>query len=190
MISIERPGRGNLEIEFILLDFEGTLAIDRRVHPKAKDKVNLLSKRTKIYVFVNLPAPPFNKCNPPTTPSKRVNSPIPPFNKGGTGGILSKELIEERLRKVKAEIIFLPEGDASGKKLDLLRRLGPARCAAIGNGVADGAMIEEAGIGICVIGKEGSSGQAVKSADLVFTDILDALDFLLKPLRQKAILSL
>src|SRR4030043_51547 len=51
MISIERPGQGNLEIEFILVDFEGTLASDRRVHPKAIDKINLLSKRTKIYIL-------------------------------------------------------------------------------------------------------------------------------------------
>ena len=51
MILIESPGLRPLEIEFILLDFDGTLAIDRRVHPMAKDKINLLSKRSKIYVL-------------------------------------------------------------------------------------------------------------------------------------------
>jgi soluble P-type ATPase len=154
MIPIERPGRDPLEIESILLDFDGTLAIDRRVHPKVKDKINLLSKRTNIYVLTTQ----------------------------------KKELIEERLRKVKAEIIYLAEGDSSRRKLDLLRQLGPTRCVAIGNGMDDAAIIEEAGIGICVINKEGSSGEAIKNADLVFADILDALDFLLKPLRQKATL--
>jgi soluble P-type ATPase len=156
MIPIERPGLDPLEIESVLLDFDGTLAIDRRVHPKAKDKINLLSKRTNIYVLTTQ----------------------------------KKELIEERLRKVKAEIIYLAEGDSSRRKLDLLRQLGPSRCVAIGNGMDDAAMIQGAAIGICVIGKEGSSGEAMKNADLVFADILDALDFLLKPLRQKAILSL
>lgn len=156
MISIERPGQAHLEIDFILIDFEGTLGIDRRVHPKAKDKINLLSKRTNIYVLTTQ----------------------------------NKELIEERLRKVKAEIIYLAEGDSSRRKLDLLRQLGPTRCAAIGNGLDDADLILEAGIGICVIGREGSSGQAVKNADLVFMDILDALEFLLKPLRQKATLGL
>jgi len=155
MIPIEK-GLNPLEIEFVLLDFEGTLAINRRVHPKAKDKINLLSKRTNIYVLTTQ----------------------------------KKELIEERLRKVKAEIIYLAEGDSSKGKLDLLRQLGPTGCVAIGNGMDDAAMIQEAGIGICVIGKEGSSGEAMKNADLVFTDILDALDFLLKPLRQKATLGL
>jgi soluble P-type ATPase len=154
MISIERPGQSNLEIEFILIDFEGTLASDRRVHPKAKDKINLLSKRTKIYIL---------------TKEK-------------------KELIEERLRKVKAEITLLTEGEASQEKLDLLRKLGATRCVAIGNGVDDAAMIDEAGFGICLLGKEGTSPEAMNKADLVFMDILDVLDFLLKPLRQKATL--
>ena len=155
MITIERPGLNPLEIEFVLIDFEGTLAIDRRVHSKAKDKINLLSKRTTIYIL---------------TKEK-------------------KELIEERLRKVKAEIIYLAEGGSSQRKLDLIHRLGPTQSVAIGNGEDDVAMIKEASIGISILGKEGSSGEALKNADLVFTDILDALDFLLKPLRQKTTLS-
>jgi len=154
MLSIERPGQEPLEIDFILLDFEGTLASDRRVHPKAKDKINLLSKRAKIYILT----------------------------KEG------KERVEEVLRKVKAEIIYLMEGESSQQKLNLLRQLGATKTVAIGNGVDDGPMIEEAVVGLCVVGKEGASSEAVKNADAIFTDILDALDFLLKPLRQKATL--
>jgi soluble P-type ATPase len=154
MISVGRPGQSNLEIEFILIDFEGTLASDRRVHPKAKDKINLLSKRTKIYILAKE----------------------------------EKKLVEERLRKVKAEIVYVTEGEASLRKLDLLRKLGAKQCVAIGNGADDAPMIEEAGFGICVLGKEGTSLETMKKADAVFTDILDALDFLLKPLRQKATL--
>jgi soluble P-type ATPase len=156
MISIERLGQSNLEIEFILIDFEGTLASDRRVHPKAKDKINLLSKRTKIYILTKE----------------------------------EKERVEEVLKKVKAEIVYLTEGEPSQKKLDLLRRLGATRTVTVGNGVDDVLMIEEAGLGVCVLGKEGTSSEAMKKADLVFTNILDALDFLLKPLRQEATLGL
>jgi soluble P-type ATPase len=155
MITIERPGQEPLEIDFILLDFEGSLASDRRVHPKAKDKINLLSKRARIYILA----------------------------KEG------KEGVEETLRKVKAEIIHLMEGKAAQEKLELLRQLGANRAVAIGNGVDDVPMIREAGFGICVMGKEGTHSEAMKEADVVFTDILDALDFLLKPLRQKATLS-
>jgi len=156
MIAIQRPGQEPLEIEFILIDFEGTLASDRRVHPKAKDKINLLSKRTKIYILT----------------------------KG------EKEVVTEVLKKVKAEIVYLTEGGASQKKLDLLRQLGPTKTVAIGNGVDDAPMIEEAGLGICIVGKEGSSVEAMVKAEVVFGNILDALDFLLKPLRQKATLGL
>ena len=154
MITIQRPGQKPLEIEFILIDFEGTLASDRRVHPKAKDKINLLSKQTKIYILT----------------------------KG------EKEVVEESLKRVKAEIYYLTEGEASQRKLDLLRQLGATRTVAIGNGVDDIPMIEEAGLGICVIGKEGTSVEAMKRADVVVSNVLDALDFLLKPLRQKATL--
>ena len=155
MITILRSGQEPLEIDFILLDFEGTLASDRRVHPKAKDRINLLSKRTKIYIL---------------TKEEKI-------------------LMEEVLKKVKAEIIYLMEGEASQQKLDLLRQLGASRTVAIGNGVDDVPMIEEAGLGISVMGKEGTFSEALKKADVVFMNILDALDFLLKPLRQKATLN-
>ena len=156
MISIERPGQNNLEIEFILIDFEGTLASDRRVHPKAKDKINLLSKRAQIFILT----------------------------KG------EKEQVEERLRKVKAEITYLAEAGSSQQKLDLLRRLGATRTVAIGNGADDTLMIEEASLGIGIMSKEGAFSETMKKADLVFMNILDALDFLLKPLRQKTTLGL
>ena len=156
MILVQKPGEVPLEIDFILLDFEGALALDRRVHPKAKDKINLLSKRTKIYILT----------------------------KG------EEEAIREILKKLKAEIIYLKEGKTSERKLDLLRQLGAKRSVAIGNGVDVAPMMEEAGLGICILGKEGASAEALKKADVVVTNILDALDFLLKPLRQKATLGL
>ncbi len=156
MILIQRPGEEPLEVEFILLDFEGALALDRRVHPKAKDKINLLSKRTKIYILT----------------------------KG------EEEGIGEILRKLEVEVIYLKEGKASERKLDLLRQLGAKRSVVIGNGVDDAPMMEEAGLGICILGKEGASAESLKKADVVVTNILDALDFLLKPLRQKATLGL
>ena len=154
MIHIQRPGQEPLEIDFILISFEGALASDRRVHPKAKDKINLLSRRSKIYILTKE----------------------------------EKERMEEVLRKVNAEIIYLTEGESSQKKSDLVRQLGATRAVTVGNGVDDVPMMKEAAFGLCVIGKEGASSEAVKNADVVFTDILDALDFLLKPLRQKATL--
>ena len=154
MISIQRPGMESLDIHFILIDFEGTLAMDGRVHPKAKDKVNLLSKRATIYIL---------------TKSNR-------------------EKVEETLKKMKVKILYVTEGDSSQQKLDVLQRLGPHQTAVIGNGLDDVRIMEQAGLGMCVIGKEGSSAEAMAKADLVVTHVLDALDFLLKPLRQRATL--
>ncbi len=156
MICIQRPGQEPLEIDFILIDFEGTLAPDRRVHPKAKDKINLLSRRSKIYLLTKE----------------------------------EKDRVKEVLKKVNAEVIYLPEGKSSQRKLDLVAQLGATRVVAVGNGVDDAPMMKAAAFGLCVIGKEGASAETVKNADVLFTDILDALDFLLKPLRQKATLSL
>ena len=154
MIAVQRPGQEPLEIDVILIDFEGTLASDRRVHPKAKDKINLLSKRVRICILA----------------------------KG------EKERVAEVLKRAKAEIIFLKEGEASREKLNLLRQLGAGRAAAIGNAADDALMLEEAGLGICVIGREGTAVETMQKAGLVFPDIVDALDFFLKPLRQKATL--
>jgi soluble P-type ATPase len=154
MVTILRPGREPLEFNFILLDFEGTLASDRRIHPKAKDKISLLSKRARVYIL---------------TKEEKI-------------------IAEETLKKVKADIVYLTEGEASQEKLDLLQKLGASQCIAFGNGVDDAPMMEKAGFGICIIGREGSSSETLKKADMVFINILDALDFLLKPLRQKAAL--
>jgi soluble P-type ATPase len=156
MITLQRPDQEPLEIEFILVNFEGTLATDRRVHPKAKDKLNLLSKRTNIFIL--------------------------------TRG--NKEVVLEVLKKVKAEVVYFEEAEASEKKLEFVQRLGGTRTVAIGNRFDDALMLEEAGLGICVIGKEGASGEAMEKADVVVTDILDALDFLLKPLRHQGTLGL
>ncbi len=154
MIILQKPGGPHLEIESLLIDYEGTLAIDGRVHPKAKDKINLLSKRINIYILA----------------------------KG------EKEKVEERLKNVKAEVLFLQEGETTRQKLELLKKVGPERALAIGNGLDDGPLLEEAGFSICVIGQEGASGKALQKADLIVTDIIHGLDFILKPLRQKATL--
>jgi soluble P-type ATPase len=154
MLTILRPGQEPLEFNFILLDFEGTLASDRRVHPKVKDKINLLSKRAKVFIL---------------TKEEKI-------------------LAEETLKKVKGDIVCLTEGEASQGKLDLLQKLGASQCIAFGNGADDAPMMEKAGFGVCVMGREGTYSETLKKADMVFMNIVDALDFLLKPLRQKATL--
>lgn len=154
MILIHRPGQSLIEIEYILIDFEGTLATDRRVNPKAKDKINLLSKRTKIYIFVQT----------------------------------EKEIALKSLKNTKADIIFISEGQASQEKLNFIRQIKRENTVVIGNGKSDVEIIKESAISFCVMGKEGAFKDALINADIIVNDIIDALDFLLKPLRQKATL--
>ena len=64
-------------------------------------------------------------------------------------------------------------------KLSFLEDLGAHRCAAIGNGRNDIAMLRGAALGIAVIGPEGASSEAVAAADVVCQSVLDALGLLL-----------
>lgn len=57
--------------------------------------------------------------------------------------------------------------------------LGAERCAAIGNGANDSAMLDIAGLGIAVVGPEGAAAEAIRTADVVCGSIIDALDLLL-----------
>jgi soluble P-type ATPase len=49
-------------------------------------------------------------------------------------------------------------------------------------------MLEECAIGVCVVGREGAAAAALLAANVVTTDICDALDLLLKPERLVATL--
>jgi P-type E1-E2 ATPase len=66
-------------------------------------------------------------------------------------------------------------------KLRLLDELGRERCAVIGNGSNDALALEAAALGFAVIGPEGASAAALRSADVVCATTTDALDLLLEP---------
>ncbi len=51
MIGIDIPGWGNIEIENIVLDLNGTIATDGKIPFEVKEKINSLSKKTKIYIL-------------------------------------------------------------------------------------------------------------------------------------------
>lgn len=89
------------------------------------------------------------------------------------------------LAGLPVEIVRVRDGDA---KAELVRRLGPARAVAIGNGRNDVAMVRLAALGIAVLGAEGTAGALLREADVVAPDILAALDLLADPLRLVATL--
>ena len=51
MISISIPGWGNIEIENIVLDLNGTIATDGKIPSEVKEKINCLSDKVKIYIL-------------------------------------------------------------------------------------------------------------------------------------------
>ena len=87
-----------------------------------------------------------------------------------------------------AELVILPQDDQKEAKAEFVKKLGSGRCAALGNGANDGAMIAAARLGICLIQDEGCSASTLGKADLVFTRISDAIDVFLKPGRLRATL--
>jgi P-type E1-E2 ATPase len=66
-------------------------------------------------------------------------------------------------------------------KLQILDELGRDRCAVIGNGANDALALEAAAVSFAVLGPEGTSAAALRSADVVCTSVTDALDLLLDP---------
>jgi len=51
MISIDIPGWGNMEIENIVLDLNGTIATGGKIPSEVKEKINSLSDKAKIYIL-------------------------------------------------------------------------------------------------------------------------------------------
>jgi len=51
MIEINIPGWGNIEIENIVLDLNGTIATDGRIPPEVKEKIGSLADQVKIYIL-------------------------------------------------------------------------------------------------------------------------------------------
>ena len=51
MITIDIPGWGNMEVENVVLDLNGTLATDGKIPSEVKKKINALAGQVKIYVL-------------------------------------------------------------------------------------------------------------------------------------------
>lgn len=78
--------------------------------------------------------------------------------------------------------------DGNKDKKEFLNRFTVSEVVAIGNGVNDFSMLEEAGLSIIIIGPEGCSVKTLVRADIAVNSINDALDLLLHPMRIRATL--
>ena len=51
MINLDIPGWGNIDIENIVFDLNGTIATDGKIPPEVKEKINDLSEKAKIFIL-------------------------------------------------------------------------------------------------------------------------------------------
>ncbi len=51
MITIDIPGWGNMDVENIILDLNGTIATDGRIPIDMKEKIKSVAKKAKVYIL-------------------------------------------------------------------------------------------------------------------------------------------
>jgi len=92
------------------------------------------------------------------------------------------------LAGLPVSIHMIKENQENEQKLSVVLEKGKEKTVSIGNGCNDVSMLRESAIGICVVGKEGASPEALMASDVVVPTINEALDLLLKPRRLQATL--
>jgi soluble P-type ATPase len=95
---------------------------------------------------------------------------------------------ERLLADLPVRIHTIRGNQENEQKLEVVLEKGKDNTVSIGNGCNDVSMLRESAIGICVVGREGASAEAVMASDVVVPTINDALDLLLKPHRLRATL--
>jgi P-type E1-E2 ATPase len=154
MISIDIPGFGQLELAHLVLDYNGTLALDGRLLPGVAEALSDLAPCLRIHVIT---ADTF-------------------------------EIARAQLAGLPIELTITPVDGQANAKLQFVSALGAHTVVAIGNGRNDHKMLGAAALGIALIQREGGATEALASADLASTSVLDALELLRNPKRLVATL--
>lgn len=149
MIELSIPGRGILQLEHLVSDVNGTLAVDGQLPDGLGRALSQLRDRLEIHLLT--------------------------ADTHGMQDVIDKQLGLKAVR--------IAPGEENKQKADYVKRIGAQRVAAIGQGANDAAMLESAGLGICVLSTEGTAVKTLLAADLVVPNIFTALELLEKPLR-------
>jgi soluble P-type ATPase len=140
MIAVDIPGWGPIRLEHIVLDYNGTLAVDGMLVPGVAERLTRLAANLEVHV---LTADTFGK-------------------------------VREGMRGIPCSVSILPPGAQDQGKLDYVRRLGPERVCAVGNGRNDRLMLEAAALGLAVILQEGAAAVSLAAADVVCLSLVKA----------------
>jgi len=149
LIEITIPGRGSYNFKHLVLDLNGTIALDGEISEGVEGRLHQLSSLLSISIVT-----------------------------ADTYG--SARRLEESL---DIKVCKIETGKEDAQKLALVQQLGKEDTTCMGNGSNDASMLRESALGICIVGREGASVEAMMNSDLIVSDINDALDLLLKPNR-------
>jgi P-type E1-E2 ATPase len=157
MISVSIPGWHTLELSHLVLDLNGTIAVDGQVLPGVPDRLAAVSARLTVHLVT-----------------------------ADTQGQAAQSAERLGLHLFKIDQGDAPNSGPyyeAGQKLSLVKQLGSEQTVAIGNGANDARMLAAAALGIAILGPEGLAMIALQSADIIVGRIEDALDSLLWPRR-------
>jgi len=152
-IEIDLPCGITYSIRNLVLDLNGTLTVDGRFIEGVCERLEAVSKRLDVFI---------------------VTADMHQTVQGIADSIAKK-------CSIKAHRLDVGRGDL--QKLAFLDELGCNATATIGNGCNDALMLKASALGICILGPEGASTEALLASSLVFHNICDALDVFLKPSR-------
>lgn len=155
MIAIPIPGFRELALEHLVLDYNGTLAVDGLLIPGVVPLLKELSALVQLHVIT-----------------------ADTFGQAGS-----------QLSGLTVTLTILSQDAVQAEaKLAYVNKLGPDGVVAIGNGRNDRMMVKVAALGIALVQKEGSASETLGNADVVSSNILDALNLLKTPKRLVATL--
>jgi soluble P-type ATPase len=149
MLSVDIPGFRHLDLSHLVLDYNGTLAVDGAMLPGVAEALRALAPSLSIHVI--------------------------------TADTFATAAAS--LRGLPVSRVMAPHKDQHAAKMDYVKGLGAHSVVAIGNGRNDRKMVEAAAIGIALVQAEGAAVETITRADIVCTNILDALGLLREPKR-------
>ena len=149
MIELNIPGRGLVQLQHLVCDVNGTLAVDGQLPEEVKYRLNVLRDRLALHLLT-----------------------------ADTHG--RQDVIDHQLN-LKA--VRIQPGKEAEQKATYVQGLGAETVVAIGQGANDAGMLRAAAVGICVLSPEGTAVAALLEADLLVSNIQEALEILEKPLR-------
>ncbi len=160
MIRIDIPGDTAILLRHLVLDVNGTIAVDGQLLPGIAQRLAALEGQLQVHL---LTANTHGRQAQIDQALGLVATILPPATPSASQGSLKALFVEE---------------------------LGSANVVAIGNGNNDAEMLRSARLGIAILGPEGLAIEALTAAGVLCVTAVDALDLLLNPSRLRATLRL